>query len=704
MSNQLSGQGFFGRYRRLMFTIALFLLSDAAVVSLTLHFAQQSVDYSAALNSSKRVRELTLELQRQAAEINILSLRQLEVPKEFIAELDLLADELVAVITRLDQGGPIIQAGGAEVMLKPLEKPELRAALASTRNQFAAIQNAIASLKANPEVRAVDVAYLYSYMERFYYRSEPEVVTLLSQVQAQANEAAERLRITQIVGLLIALCNFLYTALITMRALVRNDGLLAAARRDTDEILANVSDGLLLLDADLKIGATTSAALPKILQRELSHGDDFLDVLGEIAAPETRQASASYLKMLVEGRVRENLVKSLNPLSEVELGQAGSHDNRHLSFQFARVFDQKGQFSHLLVTVQDATRRVQLARELRDARQKTRAELEVYLRLLGKDADALRDFVDHTRTRIGEINSRMRAATQRRDSNYGDVVRAIFQQVHSIKGDALGLGLDFFAELTQRFEDELQALRSRPGLGGDDFLDLSVRLDEMFERLGVLGSIVDRLGGATVPATAPPAGSRLDRIASALDELAASTAQRRGKQVRLVADLRALAHFSEDRLRELGEIVVQLVRNAVVHGIETPDQRRQQQKQEVGTVLVVATRARDDKIELRVRDDGAGIDPEAIRARLVASGRHSSAAAAALDDQQLVRWLFEPGVSTIEHADQDAGRGVGLDLVRERLTRLGCSARVSSQLRQFTEFAFRLGGEASPRLAEEENT
>lgn len=692
-------KGFFGRYRALILTVALSLVSDIAVVSLTLHYAQAAREHAANLVATKRVRELTLELQRQAAEMQILDLRQLGIPDEFVAELEQIAAELGTILAGLDQGGRVTRGDGSIEQLRAIALPDMRQALTNTREQFDGVRSSIDGLRETGAVRDRDAAFLYGYMQRFYYRSEPEVAALASGAQALADSASERLRTTQVVGLLVALGNFLYTMLISMRALARNDARLASARRETDEILENVSDGLLLLDAELRVGATTSARLPDILGRAVHPGDDFLAVLGDLASAETRQASASYLRMLAAGRVRENLVRSLNPLSDVELGAAGSGEARHLSFQFARVLRSDGEFSHLLVTVQDATRRVQLERELASARHKTRAELEVYLRLLGTDAAALRAFVTDTRARCDDINERMRAATDRGHAAYTEIVRVVFQQVHAIKGEALVLGLDFFVDAAQRFEDELQRLRARSDLSGDDFLGLSVRLDELFARLEVLGSIVERLadrGADTSTAAAP-----VERLVRSLDALAAGTASRRGKRVALMADLRALADWSEARMAPLREVLVQLVRNAITHGIEPPDTRAHRHKRPAGTISIQALPAEAGSIELRVRDDGAGIDPEAIRARLVRAGLRTPEQAAALSHGQLVRALFEPGFSTAEHADEDAGSGVGLDLVQAQLARLGAVARVRTRLNDFTEFAFTLDPAHAPRMLAE---
>lgn len=522
---------------------------------------------------------------------------------------------------------------------------------------------------------------------------------LLAETQRLSSEATDRLRWAQIIGLIVALGNFLYTALVSMRTLLSNDRKLGAARRETGEVLDNVSDGLFLLDARLEIGQTTSASLSRILHREVRPGTAFASLLGEMVSDEVRQAAISYLTMLVEGRVRENLVKSLNPLSEVELtADDTTTAPRHLSFQFARIADANDRFSHILVTVQDATERMRLTREAEQARHKSRAEVEVYLRLMGKDTSILRDFVRATRERVEFINATLRRATDRGTANYPEIVRHVFQAVHALKGDAIGLGLDFVVATTQRFEDALTVLRRRDDLSGDDLLTLSVYLDEIYERLSVLETIVDRLE-LTRERTSAPAGTPVNRLASTLEQVALTTAARRHKEVRFLSDLRALAHCADNCLADIRDIAVQLVRNAVTHGIESVETRQMANKRSYGTVSVFATLAPSGMIELRVRDDGGGIDFAKLRNRLINVGRVSPEAAANLSESQLARVLFEPGFTSMadHEGSEDAGRGVGLDLAAACIKRLGSRARVSTRLGEFTEFAFLVPANARPQ-------
>jgi len=121
-------------------------------------------------------------------------------------------------------------------------------------------------------------------------------------------------------------------------------------------------------------------------------------------------------------------------------------------------------------------------------------------------------------------------------------------------------------------------------------------------------------------------------------------------------------------LEKLFPPLLHLVRNAMAHGVEFPEMRRQAGKPETGRIEILA-RLDGDFVFLTFSDDGAGVDRERARRTLIDQGR--LAADETLDDERLVAALFEVGFSTRETADTMAGRGMGLDIVRTTVHSLG---------------------------------
>lgn len=129
----------------------------------------------------------------------------------------------------------------------------------------------------------------------------------------------------------------------------------------------------------------------------------------------------------------------------------------------------------------------------------------------------------------------------------------------------------------------------------------------------------------------------------------------------------------------LYEPLLHVLRNALDHGIEAPLARRAAGKPEAGA-LRLSARAEGEQVVVEVADDGAGIDPDRLRALAVARGLITTAAAAALDPQAALDLIFLPGFSTAANVSDLSGRGVGMDAVRSAVSRLGGRVQVSSAL------------------------
>jgi len=120
----------------------------------------------------------------------------------------------------------------------------------------------------------------------------------------------------------------------------------------------------------------------------------------------------------------------------------------------------------------------------------------------------------------------------------------------------------------------------------------------------------------------------------------------------------------------LQEALLHVVRNAVDHGIESPDERRAHHKEPRGTLRIEA-RSEGDRVRLTMSDDGRGIDPDAVLDAALARGELTREEAAELAPDEVLRLLFRPGLSTRDEASELSGRGIGLDAVASAVQAVG---------------------------------
>jgi len=130
-------------------------------------------------------------------------------------------------------------------------------------------------------------------------------------------------------------------------------------------------------------------------------------------------------------------------------------------------------------------------------------------------------------------------------------------------------------------------------------------------------------------------------------------------------------------MEAIGEPLVHLVRNAIDHGFEPPEERLGRGKIAEGTIILRALRE-GNKMVLEVEDDGRGIDVERVRQKAISVGLVSPEEAGGLTEEQLIEFLFAPGFSTREEVTEVSGRGVGMDAVRAATRSLGGSVKIKT--------------------------
>ena len=168
--------------------------------------------------------------------------------------------------------------------------------------------------------------------------------------------------------------------------------------------------------------------------------------------------------------------------------------------------------------------------------------------------------------------------------------------------------------------------------------------------------------------------------------LVRDTSQRLGKDVRLEVT-GGEAELDKSMIEKLVDPLTHLVRNALDHGVEPPAERRDRGKPEAG-LLRLHAQHRGGNIEIRVSDDGRGIDPERVEARAREAGLIREGEAVTLE--RATELIFEPGLSTAPQVNDLSGRGVGLDVVRKNILALNGSLGVETEPGRGTAFVIRL--------------
>lgn len=236
------------------------------------------------------------------------------------------------------------------------------------------------------------------------------------------------------------------------------------------------------------------------------------------------------------------------------------------------------------------------------------------------------------------------------------------------------------------------------------------RLDEIMNMVGELVLVRNRLQTLQVEVEherMAKAVSDLDLVTSDLQSSVMKTRMQPIKKVfgrfpRVVRDLaRSLSKeielelvgedtdMDKNMVEALADPLVHLVRNSVDHGVETPAVREAAGKPRQGKVVLSAAQ-QGDHILLTIEDDGAGMDAEVLRAKAIEKELMDPESAARLDNRACYNLIFMAGFSTKEQISDVSGRGVGMDVVKTRITQLGGSITIDSELGKGTTMRLKL--------------
>jgi two-component system chemotaxis sensor kinase CheA len=200
--------------------------------------------------------------------------------------------------------------------------------------------------------------------------------------------------------------------------------------------------------------------------------------------------------------------------------------------------------------------------------------------------------------------------------------------------------------------------------------------------LADLEHLVRELQESVMAIRTQPVKSVFQRMPRLVRELASQT----GKKVRLVVEGET-TEVDKTVIERLGEPLTHMIRNAIDHGLETPEERRAAGKPEEGTVTLSAEH-RGGRIMIEVGDDGRGIDRTRVRQK--AAERGLIPPGAALSDEETDNLIFMPGFSTASQVSNISGRGVGMDVVRRNIIDLGGRIGIGSTPHQGSRFSLTL--------------
>jgi len=433
---------------------------------------------------------------------------------------------------------------------------------------------------------------------------------------------------------------------------------LEARRAETRQLLDNADQGFMSIDIHGNPGGEHSAVVEQWLGARPAEGG-----LVEWAA----QADPIFAQWLELGL--EALADDLLPV-EVSLEQLPSEltaGDRTLQFE-VRPMVTEGRFLVILTDLTEAR-----AREAADVAERETARL---VELLANDRAGVKHFVAEIRDRLDKLQTESDRAVAMRE-------------LHTIKGNTALFGLDSLSSFVHGVEDrcmdtgeppsreDLEAIESRWNriigrvrtfLGDGDTIEVAESdLVDLHDAL-TQRAPYEQVAAMVARLREEPADQTLARIAEATRELA----MRLDKELEVVCDGGGV-YLPPQRWAPFFAVLPHLVRNAVDHGVESPEVRMEAGKEPVATLTLRIRLESDDVLAVEVEDDGRGIDWDRVRAKAAEVG------VAHATEADLHAAVFHDGLSTKQEVTEVSGRGAGSAAVKQEIDRLGGEIVVTSE-------------------------
>jgi two-component system chemotaxis sensor kinase CheA len=447
---------------------------------------------------------------------------------------------------------------------------------------------------------------------------------------------------------------------------------------ERDEIAAmkdSMKIGLFFMDTKLVIQDHYSRYLEEMLSETELFGRTLTEIIADSVTPNELKTIKDYFEMVLEQKYDQEMLDDINPLNELHYVHAGTGTKKVFQCGFAVVDRGNGEV-FILVTVYDITLKVELEKRLAEEQGKRQEEMQSVFELIQVDPTVFGDFMEDMEYEFDSIDKILKD----KELSTHEALVKIYQSVHAIKSNAVILGLNVFGTKVHSMETVIKKMREREDVPFVEMLNLTMDIEKLSNEREGFKVVLDKLNSYT-------GGGGKKQNVNVLIESLAKTAEKAAadmeKKVRFVSSDVEPAAMENAPRRVMKEILMQLIRNSVAHGIEKPDVRLAKGKNETG-IIKLTIKMTNNVINIVLMDDGGGLDYKKISDKAVRSNIIKKEDA---DNKELLlKAIFAPGFSTAENEGMHAGRGIGLNLVHDRIKEARGAIKVRSEPGKGTAF------------------
>lgn len=690
----------YAKYKGLIIGITAFLFLEVTILTTNYAVSFEISKDAEAVNIAGRQRMLSQRITKALIDSQNFINTQSNRSTEELKKASNLFDNTLAAFK---QGGDVIGADNNATLIPPVSSEKSIVAvdqgLSIWKQYKQLIDTAIIQIQNRDKTQDLALQEAIDYGRENNLGLLKLMNDLTVDLEGVASSKATRLQLIQTVGLGLTVLVFLILIFYSLRHLQRSDAVIVEQQKQNKRILETVDEGLFLVDDQLIISDQQSTKMQDIFSREDTKGEDLLEFLDDYISQKDKQTTKEYFDLLFDERKPEKLISDLNPLQQVSIQVADGNlgfIKKSLKFTFKRVIE-GGSIRRILTTISDITVEVKLKEELAKAEKSQSEQMNLLSVIVNADQLAISSFIKSASKNFKEINQVLKGHTES-INELKSKAQSLITSMHKVKGDASALSIDILSTLAHDFENEAQLLTEKPNLGGEDFIPLTVILEKMISYNETINGlyqkifpqhIVVRSQTEDMQAIEKPNKSIKEQW-KPLYDLTESVANRQQKSVEFVSSGLNDYSLPEKLKNYINTAAIQLIRNSINHGIETPQERENINKDSTGLLSLNLYQFKDNSYELVFKDDGKGIQEKALITRALETGIIQEEQIKQLSKKQILSLMFHPGLSTTAEIDEDSGRGVGMSLLSQMTQKIGGKINIQTANNIGTTFKIKI--------------
>jgi len=438
--------------------------------------------------------------------------------------------------------------------------------------------------------------------------------------------------------------------------------------KQAQTVFENVEQGIFLLDRNNIISDQHSRSLQKIFDIAEVSGRNFVQLMRPRLIQRDLEALEMFLKHLYNHEIDEEVLQQLNPIEQVEIftdENVGIIKSQFIQAKFSRIIDDE-RIKNVLVTISDVTASVMLQREVQEAEEKNKKDAIQLVSILKISPKTLQQYLGNVRKKLMEVSVRYEG--NKSADNMRNLLNYTFNTIHNLKGNAQLIDLELMVDNFQDIEEIIVSLKQKHKLQGNDFLRILYQIDEtdkmaenmlqMLNRIAEIKSEISRETSSNIKEDESKV-RLVDSLKRGLERMAVEN----DKSVDLDFNYNDETIIPEYYKLSTRDILIQLMRNSLVHGIESEKERLSKGKDLTAKLEVHLQSLKGGSFKLEYKDDGRGIDLDKIKEKAQAKGLYTAQELSSMTDKQLTNIVLQDGFSTLDSAGKYAGMGQGLSLV-----------------------------------------